>query len=358
MNKKPTHYTLGIFPGEGIGPDLSDAAISTLDALQKKNNCNKLFEIKIGGEIGNQSIEKNGNSLDIDAINFCHSIFDSSGAILAGPGGDRFVYECRDKFDLYYKLNPISPCLVSLGSRKVSKENLIGVDILIIRENSGGIYQGKWSSDINSSGLRSASQVFEYNESQIQRIAEIACKKSRARSKKLAVIVKPNGIPSVSNLWIDVVSKTANLYKVTLECLEIDYAAFALIQHPEKFDVILTSNLFGDVLSDIGGVLLGSRGLCYGASFSETGNAIYQTNHGAAYDLQGKNLANPVGHLMALAMMLEMSYKEDTLASQLKDAIRTTWSQGWRSKDLEEVNCKTLGTKEFTNKIIDNILTS
>jgi 3-isopropylmalate dehydrogenase len=350
-----SEHLIGIFQGEGIGPEVSQAALQVLTALEHAHGGKHRFLWREGGPIGSLSISINGQPLDAEAISFCRQIFTEGGIILAGPGGDRFVYECRKEFGLYYKLNPLQPSPLPLEARRIKPEILRDVDIIVVRDNSGGIYQGDWRTETLPCGDRLAHQAFRYSESQVRSVAEIACDFALRRRGSLAIVTKPNGIPAVSQLWLECVRGIAERSNLDVQALEIDYAAFAMIQHPNQFDVVVTSNLFGDILSDIGGLLLGSRGLCYGASFSSGGAAIYQTNHGAAYDLAGQDRANPVGHLLALAMALEISFKLPDVAETLRRAIHSVWEQGWRTEDLAEPGGKTVGTQAMTELIVEAI---
>jgi len=354
----PSEHLIGIFQGEGIGPEVSQSALRVLAALERAHGGRHRFAWREGGPIGCLSISINGQPLDAEAIRFCRQIFAAGGIILAGPGGDRFVYECRKEFGLYYKLNPLKPSPLPLEARRIKPEILREVDILVVRDNSGGIYQGDWGVETLPCGDRSARQSFRYSESQVRSVAEVACEQALRRRGSLTIVTKPNGIPAVSQLWLECVRGIAECRNLAVQELEIDYAAFALIQHPHQFDVVVTSNLFGDILSDIGGLLLGSRGLCYGASFSSDGAAIYQTNHGAAYDLAGQDRANPIGHLLALAMALEISFKLPEVAETLRQAIDSAWQQGWRTEDLAEPGCKTVGTEAMTTCIEEAILSA
>src|SRR5262249_12944766 len=156
-------------------------------------------------------------------------------------------------------------------------------------ESSGGIYQGRWSEIEEGPRGRQASQTFAYTEGQVRRLLKVAAAIVRERRGELAIVVAPNGIPSMSQLWGDCARQAVQDFSVALRELEVDYAAYPLIQDPRMFDVIATPNLFGDIMADVGGVLMASRGLCHGASYSAEGAAVYQTNHGAAHDLSGSD---------------------------------------------------------------------
>lgn len=343
---------LGVFPGEGIGPEVTWSALHVLDALQALSSTFRV-EVREAGPIGLEAMKLCGSPLSPSAVDFCQGIFAKRGAILAGPGGDRFVYDCRREFSLFYKLNPLVPSQARLRSRRIKPEFLRDVDILIVRENVGGIYQGAWSAHAGIDGMLMARQEFSYAASQVLQVVEEACRLAFQRRRRLTLVTKPNGIPTISRLWQDCAQSVSARFGLELRELEVDYAAFALIQDPQQFDVVVTSNLFGDILSDIGGILLGSRGLCFGASFSGNGAAIYQTNHGAAFDIAGADVANPVGHLHALAMLLERSFGLVNEARLISLAIEDVWAQGWRTADLAEPGGRTVGTREMTRLITE-----
>lgn len=342
---------IGVFQGEGIGPELTAAALKILCVIEECCSGEHRFLIRKGGAIGHEAIRLCGSPLSAHAIAFCEEIFAAGGAVLAGAGGDRFVYDCRRQFRLFYKLNPLIPSSAPLAARRIKDEFLRNVDILVVRENLAGVYQGTWSVERSRAGVLTAHQHFSYCEEQIDRVARVACQLAKARRQRLTVVTKPNGIPAISQLWLDSIRPRAREAEISLQELEIDYANFAIIQNPEQFDVVVTSNLFGDILADIGGLLLGARGLCYGGSFSGDGAAIYQTNHGAAFDIAGQGVANPVAHLSALAMMLAYSFGMDKQARWIFDAMDQVWRDGWRTRDLAEPDCVTLATDEMVDKI-------
>jgi 3-isopropylmalate dehydrogenase len=170
------------------------------------------------------------------------------------------------------------------------------------------------------------------------------------------LVVKPGGVPTISNLWSVCAREVASDFAVNIRELEIDNAAYQLVQDPHQFDVIVSPNLFGDILSDLGGVLLGSRGLCYGASFSCNKAAVYQTNHGAAHDLASTNRANPVGQIFSLAMMLRESFGLSEAADLIDAAVSEVWRQGWRTEDLSQTGCRVLGTREMATHVAESVV--
>ena len=346
--------TLGIFPGEGIGPEVVEAALTVLRAVEASGD-GPPYELRFGGSIGIQAIHECGRPLSDQAREFCTAIFKAGGAILTGAGGDRFVYETRRQFGLYCKLNPLIPSRVPLQASRLRPGHADGVDVLVVRENLGGIYQGVWDESHCEHNGRVARQEFSYREGQVRRIIQVAASLARERRGDLTVVVKPNGVPTISRLWLDCARELTAGSSLKLSELEIDYAAFALIQDPHRFDVIVTPNLFGDILSDVGGVLLGSRGLCYGGSFSASGAAIYQTNHGAAHDLAGTDRANPVGQILALAMMLHETFGATCEAARIRLAVEQVWRRGFRTDDLAEPGCQRVGTQELAALIAAEI---
>ena len=343
--------TIGVLKGEGIGVEIIESTLEVLSAVTDQTGIK--FEVQIGGSIGLDAIAQGGKPLSTSVTKFCDDVFERGGVILCGPGGDRFVYDMRRRFDLYCKLNPLVPNPALLSCSRLKSEAVNAVDVLVVRDNAGGIYQGKWCETHDENQKRVCSQEFSYSEDQVQRIVRVAAKVATQRRGKITAIVKPNGVPTISKLWQEVTDSVARQFDISVDYLEVDNAAYQFLRSPARFDVIVTPNLFGDILADLGGLLLGSRGLCFGASFSDRGAAVYQTNHGAAYDLAGKDRANPVAQIRSLAMMLDFSFGLTKEADRIVDAITTVWASGVRTDDLAEPGCRCVGTRELTNLIVD-----
>jgi 3-isopropylmalate dehydrogenase len=231
-------------------------------------------------------------------------------------------------------------------------EALSGVDILLVRDNAGGIYQGRscrWQSPAEG---RVAEHTFGYTERQVARVMEVAAQQARGRQGRLSVIIKDGGVPTVSDLWREVATEVAARHGITCSFLNLDHAAYRLIQHAAEFDVLVAPNLCGDVLGDLGAVLLGSRGLSFSGNFSADGKAVYQTNHGSAYDLVGTGRANPVGQIYSLAMLLRESFGLGDEAARIEEAIADVWRQGWRTDDIAEPGCQCASTQEITEQLV------
>lgn len=349
--KRPPPFRVGVLRGEGSGPELIDAALRVLEATAETRGLK--FRIEMGGEIGSISARRNGEYLSPEVIEFCREIFHGGGAILAGPAGGRFVYEIRRQFNLYYKLNPLGsyPELREVCRIKLP---LKPINVLLVRENLQGIYQGESVENCSEEG-REVSHTFVHNEKQVRAVVEVAAALARSRRNLLTVVGKNSGVPAVHALWGACALEASQTAGIEFSMLDVDYAAYKLLQEPESFDVIAAPNCFGDILSDLGGILAGSRGLTFGASYSANGAAVYQTNHGAAHDIAGSDIANPAGQIFSLAMMLRETFRLPTEAQLIEDSVRRVWQKGWRTADLAEPGCKMAGTRQFAELVAEEI---
>jgi 3-isopropylmalate dehydrogenase len=348
--------TIGVLKGEGIGPEVVGAALTVLGALESINWNNNRFHVSLGGAIGHDAVRECGQALSPGVHQFCTEVFAAGGAILAGPGAGRFVYDMRRQFDLFCKLNPLVTCRELRHAGCLKPDHTAEVDVLVVRENVAGVYQGRWNETSNNGDGRIAHHSFCYSETQVRRVLNVAAAIARERRGELTLVLKPSGMPTISRLWSDCARDVARECSIHIRELEIDYAVFHLIQNPREFDVIVTSNMFGDIMSDVGGVLLGSRGLCYGGSFSSAGAAVYQTNHGAAHDLAGTDRANPVGQIFSLAMLLRESFGLAREADLIEAAVVDVWRRGIRTADLREDGCRVVGTREMADRVADAVV--
>ena len=345
--------TIGIFPGEGIGPEVVAIALDVLKTLSKVTG--RHFELRFGGAIGRDSLLQSGKSLTDEAISFCESVFNDGGALFCGAGGARFVYDLRLYFDLFCKFTPLVPHAALHDVGIVRAERLRDVDIVAVRENAGGLYFGKESCCLDEDGTKGVSVVFGYHEKEIRRILTVAMKLAEMRRGRVCIVVKLDGIPVISGLWVEEMNKLRSGSSVEWEVLDIDNATYQLIADPQRFDVIVSPNMFGDVLADCGALLLGTRGLSFSGNFSPDGKAVYQTGHGAAYDLAGKDVANPVGQIMALAMMLEESFCWQEGAQLVRQAVSNTLAQGIRTADMAYSSSLVVGSREMGRLICRNL---
>jgi 3-isopropylmalate dehydrogenase len=340
-------FTLGVIPGEGIGPEVIGAALKVLSALKASDRGQ--FEIRAGGAVGRQAEPEQG-TLTEDTAGFFDQIFARGGAILTGPAEGRFVYDLRRRFDLFCKIVPLRVCSELAAQNRLKPEFVRGVDVVLLRENSSGLYQGKWSIEDTDEGRR-ATHSFAYSEAEVSRIVRVAARIAASRQGRLLVIVKDGGAPAISEIWRDCAVAATRALGVQCFFANIDLAAYLLIQNARDLDVIVAPNLFGDVLADLGAVLLGSRGLSFSGNFSSRGAAVYQTNHGAALDMAGTDQANPVGQILSLAMLLHESFGLVREAALIEEAVAQVWRAGWRTQDVAAPEHRVVGCREMGNLV-------
>jgi len=348
------HPVVGALTGEGVGPEVIGSALHVLEALEAAFDIH--FDVRFGGPIGLEAERLGGAALTEDVVTFCSSVFADGGGVLAGAGGGRFVYDLRRRLDLFAKLSPIRPRPELAGAGRLLQTSTEGVDILVVRETTSGIYQGSWALTRENGGGSRATHSFETTDEQARRVVRVAMAEACRRREKVALVVKRHGLPSMSELWEDVARFEAAQAGVALSVLDIDHAAYVLVQHAHELDVLMAPNLFGDVLSDLGAVLLGSRGLSFGATYGEGGTAVYQTNHGSATDIAGDDIANPVGQILALGWLLERTLGLPACANAVEHAVTSVFRAGYRPRDLAEPGCHIVGTRELTARIADAVL--
>lgn len=339
---------IGALPGEGVGPEVVQCALAVLASVAGASGLN--VEVRVGGAIGRGAERSHGVALPPGVIQFCREVFGEGGAILNGPGGSRYVYDLRKHFDLFFKISPLQIVNGCPDACRLRPEAVAGVDILVTRENTGGIYQGSWEEHLSPAG-RLARQHFAYSEGQVRRFLHASARLARQRRGELTVVWKDAGLPTISRLWRDCAADAAAACDVRYRMVDVDLMAYLLIQDAAAFDVIAAPNLCGDVLADLGAVLLGSRALSYSGNYSANGHAVYQTNHGGAYDLAGTDRANPVGQIFSLAMLLRESFGLQRQADAIIQAVRDVWAEGGRTADLG--GGRTIGTREMGRRIAD-----
>jgi 3-isopropylmalate dehydrogenase len=343
---------LGVIEGTGIGPQVIAAALHVLEAAQRV--CSFEVQLRRGGAVGEEAESHYGNPLPESTADFFAEVLDARGAVLSGPGGGRYVYDLRKRFDLFCKFVPVRPWPQLARSGLIASENLGHVDLLIVRDNVGGVYQGDWQTRTTKEG-QVAEHTFSYAESQVRRLAEVAARAASGRRGKMHVIVKDGGVPSITALWRDVGQAVARQHGIEAKFMNVDLAAYELIRNPSTFDVMLTPNLFGDILVDITGALLGSRGVTFSGNFDVLGNGVYQTNHGCAHDLAGADVANPAGQILSLAMLLRESFGLGDAAALMEKALAEAWSQGWRTADVAEPGCQVIGTRAMSEQVAQQV---
>lgn len=358
-------YKIALIPGDGIGPEIVAEAKKVLDRVcEKYSHKFSYTEVLLGGA----SIDAHGVPLTEDAI----AQAKASDAVLMGSiGGDA-------KTSPWYKLEPSKrPEAGLLAIRKALnlfanlrpaylynelrdacplRDEIIGdgFDMIIVRELTGGLYFGARKTT-EENGVRTAVDTLSYNENEIRRIAIKAFEIARKRRNKVTSVDKANVLDS-SRLWRSVVEDVAKNYPdVTLEHMLVDNCAMQLVRDPKQFDVILTENMFGDILSDEASMVTGSIGMLSSASLNETKLGLYEPSHGSAPDIAGQNKANPIATILSAAMMLRYSLDLDKEADAVETAVQKVLTDGYRTGDIMSDGCKLVGTKEMGDLIADAI---
>jgi 3-isopropylmalate dehydrogenase len=342
---------VGILPGEGIGPEITEAAVAVLRRAASQAGIELDFAVH-QGPTGAAAEAAAGRALTAEVAAFCQAVFEAGGAVLSGPCGGRFVYDLRARFDLYCKLVPIHPRAALREAGVIRSAARDGVDLLIVRENTGGCYFGRWARRTRPDGSQEARHVVGYRDREIARVVAVAIGLARGRRSRLALAVKPSAMPALSQLWAEVFRRMTAESGVDAVVLEADNAGYQLVAAAREFDVVVAPNHWGDMLGDMAALLLGSRGLSYSANLGPAGRAVYQTAHGAAWDLAGKGTANPLGMLAAATMMLRESFAQPAVAQAIEAAIDRTLEAGLRTSDVAEPGARVVSTRELEQEIV------
>ncbi len=336
-----------VVAGEGIGPQIIDVAVRVVRAAAAAHGL--AVDAVVSEPIG--AVGPAGFALDTRAINFYDAAFADGLPVLTGPAGGRFVYDLRARYDLFAKLVPVRTWADLADSSIVRPERTAGADVLIVRDNIGGLYQGRFG---RSADGRTAFQDATYHADDIERLLAVALRAARARRGRLAVVVKPGGIPAISALWRETAERSA-VPDVAIEIIEVDNACYQLVADPHRFDVVVTPNLIGDVVADTAALVLGSRGLSYSANFGDGPRAVFQTGHGAANDLAGVDRANPVAQICTAAWLVRDGLGRPDVATAIESAVVDTLARGLRTADVAGPESTVVGTAEFGDLVVDRI---
>lgn len=357
-------YKIALLAGDGTGKEVTDEAVKVLKTVGKKYSIDFNFEPAL---IGGCAYDEYKTPLPETTLN----IAKSADAVLLGAVGDwkydtlpsevrpeKALLGIRKELNLFANLRPASvyPELTSISPLKESV--VAGTDIMIVRELTGDVYFGMPKGIETRNGEKYGYNNMCYYESEIRRIAHVAFKVAMQRNKKVCSVDKAN-VLDVSRLWREIVTDTAKEYpEVELSYMYVDNAAMQIIRAPKQFDVILTGNIFGDILSDEASMLSGSLGLLPSASLSESKYAMYEPIHGSAPDLKGKNIVNPIATILSGAMLLKYSFNLNEVHDDIVNAVRKTLKEGYRTKDIEQEGKTTIGTSQMGNIISEMILNS
>lgn len=355
-------YNIALLAGDGTGKEVTDEAVKVLKAIGEKHSIDFNFEPAL---IGGCAYDKYKTPLPEETL----KIAKNSDAVLLGAVGDwkydtlppevrpeKALLGIRKELNLFANLRPatVYPELTSISPLK---ENVVsGTDIMIIRELTGDVYFGTPKGIETKNGEKFGYNNMCYYQSEIKRIAHIGFQVAMQRNKKLCSVDKAN-VLDVSRLWRETVLEVSKEYpQVELSNMYVDNAAMQIIRNPKQFDVILTGNIFGDILSDEASMLSGSLGLLPSASLSDSKIAMYEPIHGSAPDLKGKDIVNPIATILSAAMMLKYSFNLDGLYDDIVNSVRTTLKDEYRTNDIAQDGMKIIGTKEMGNIITNNIL--
>jgi len=351
---------IAILPGDGIGPEIVTEAVKVLNALDLK------FEMQTA-PVGGAAYEAAGHPLPEVTLNLAKA----ADAILFGAVGDwkydtleralrpeQAILGLRKALGLFANFRP-AICYEQLTHASSLKPELVaGLDILIVRELTGDIYFGqprgrRSAPDGAFAGSEEAFDTMRYTRPEIERIARVAFDAARQRGKRVTSVDKANVLETFQ-FWKDVVSDVHKDYPdVQLDHMYVDNAAMQLVKEPKKFDVIVTGNMFGDILSDEASMLTGSIGMLPSASLNEKKQGLYEPSHGSAHDIAGKGVANPLATILSAAMMLRFSLRQSEAADRIEAAVKTVLAQGLRTPDIWSAGRTRVGTTQMGDAVVN-----
>jgi 3-isopropylmalate dehydrogenase len=350
---------IAVLPGDGIGPEIMAQAVRVLECLDLK------FEMA-WADVGGAAYESGGHPLPESTLNLAKT----ADAVLFGAVGDwkydklarelrpeQAILGLRKNLGLFANFRP-AICYPELTYASSLKPEIVaGLDILIIRELTGDIYFGqprgrRSAPDGLFTGAPEAFDTMRYSRPEIERIAHVAFKAAQQRQKRVTSVDKAN-VLETSQLWREVVSEVHAQYPdIELDHMYVDNAAMQLVRAPKKFDVLVTGNLFGDILSDEASMLTGSIGMLPSASLNASGQGLYEPSHGSAPDIAGKDVANPLATVLSVAMMLRFSLKQTEAAVRIENAVAQVLKMGLRTADIFSEGMRRVGTREMGDALV------
>jgi len=349
---------IAVLPGDGIGPEIMAQALRVLEVLRSDGLKVELEEAPLGGAAFDQ--------YGAPYPEFTQKVCRAADAVLLGAVGgpqydnldrplrpERGLLGIRKDLGLFANLRPavLFPELANASTLK--PEVVSGLDIMIVRELTGDIYFGEpRGMRTNQDGVREALNTMIYTEPEVRRIAHVAFDIAMKRGKKLCSVDKAN-VLEATEFWKEIVIEVAKEYPdVQLSHMYVDNAAMQLVRNPKQFDVIVTGNIFGDILSDEASMLTGSIGMLASASLNETKKGLYEPAHGSAPDIAGKNLANPLATILSVAMMLRYTFNDETSAQRIESAVKKVLAAGYRTADIFEPGMKKVSCSNMGDQVV------
>ncbi len=352
------HATIVVLPGDGIGPEVTSEGVRVLKRVAEKFSHHFDFQEHL---IGGCAIDATGNALPVKTLDACKR---ADAILLGAVGGPKWdnprastrpedgLLGLRKGLELYANLRPVKPHAALTNISPLRAERLHGVDFIVVRELTGGLYFGQPKASYKTERGTRAVDTLEYHDHEISRIVERACRLAQSRNKRVMSIDKANVLES-SRLWRAVAMETAKSFPdVTLEHMLVDTCAMQLVMSPARFDVIVTENTFGDILTDEAAVLVGSMGLLPSASLGEGTRGVYEPIHGSAPDIAGQGIANPIGTILSAAMLLRHSLNLSREADAIERAVQDTLSAGCRTRDIASQGTGAISTTQMTDEIL------
>ncbi|MBU1001142.1 MAG: 3-isopropylmalate dehydrogenase [Proteobacteria bacterium] len=349
-------------PGDGIGPEIMEQAGNVLEVVAEKFGHTLIAS---SARIGGVAIDADGVPLPQETIDACKA---ADAVLLGAVGGpkwdtidpairpERGLLAIRKELGLFANLRP-AKLFPQLKNACFLRPDLVqdGLDVMVIRELTGGIYFGEPKGIVEQDGEKMGFNTMVYYEHEVERIARVAFEAARKRGKRLCSVDKAN-VLDVSRLWREVVIRVhADYPDVELSHMYVDNAAMQLVRNPSQFDVIVTGNLFGDILSDEAGCITGSIGMLPSASLGADGPGLFEPIHGSAPDIAGKDKANPLATILSVAMMLRYSFNLTAEAEAIEAAVSKVLDQGWRTGDIAEQGCKLVGCVKMGELVVGMI---
>lgn len=355
------HKTILILPGDGIGPEVTTQASKLFQWFNEKTN--HRFTL-LHGLIGGAAIDECGSPLGDETLAIAKKVDSVLLGAVGGPKWDSIenpykpekgLLKIRKELGLYANLRPATVFESLVGASPLKSEHVIGLDLMIVRELTGDVYFGEPRGIMLVGDEEVGINTMRYSKSEIERIAKIAFESAKQRNNKVCSVDKAN-VLETSTLWRNTVQAMRDKHypEINLTHMYVDNAAMQLIRNPKQFDVLLTSNLFGDILSDEASMLTGSLGMLPSASLGER-HSLYEPIHGSAPDIAGTHSANPLATILSVAMMFQYSFKLNKEAQWIQMAVTNVLESGFRTKDIMTQGCTLLSTTEMGNGVIKQL---